>query len=145
MHRSPDNTSHGIQPKGPGGRYNVVQPQHYSIFKSSKNIDACKDFLRYMIRPENYTHYIQKCEGFYGGVTPKWENHKVFDLPVLSMLPPVARYGRNFGHPGPNDAKAAEVLNKYIITDLYALLARGDSINSVIKWAEKELKNIYYS
>jgi ABC-type glycerol-3-phosphate transport system substrate-binding protein len=98
----PDNTSHGIQTKGPGGRYNVVQPQHYSVFKSSKNIDACKDFLRYMISPDNYTNYISKCQGFYGGVTPKWESHEVWNHPVLKMLPQVAKYGRNYGHGGPN-------------------------------------------
>ena len=55
----------------------------------------------------------------------------------------MGRYGRNFGYAGPYDRKASEVQAKYIITDIFAKAAKGESTKSIIAWAEKELKNVY--
>jgi multiple sugar transport system substrate-binding protein len=39
--------------------------------------------------------------------------------------------------------KPAEVLTKYIITDMYAKAVQGASAEDAVKWAEGELKKIY--
>ena len=44
---------------------------------------------------------------------------------------------------GPYDRRSQEAFAKYIIVDLYARAVKGESADSVIKWAESELKNIY--
>jgi multiple sugar transport system substrate-binding protein len=44
---------------------------------------------------------------------------------------------------GPPSAKAAEVLSKYIITDMYAKAIQGGSAEDAVKWAESELKKVY--
>ena len=44
---------------------------------------------------------------------------------------------------GPPGKKAAEVLSKYIIIDMYAKAVQGTSAEDAVKWAEEELKKIY--
>jgi multiple sugar transport system substrate-binding protein len=51
--------------------------------------------------------------------------------------------GRTPGFAGPANAKAAEVLTKYIITDMYAKAVQGMPAEDAVKWAEAELKKIY--
>ena len=51
--------------------------------------------------------------------------------------------GRTPGFAGPADAKAAEVLSKYIVTDMYAKAVQGMAAEEAVKWAESELKKIY--
>ena len=49
------------------------------------------------------------------------------------------------GFAGPPNAKAAEVLTKYIVTDMYAKAVQGMAAEEAVKWAEGELKKIYES
>ena len=50
---------------------------------------------------------------------------------------------RTPGYAGPANAKSAEVLSKYIITDMYAKAVQGTSAEDAVKWAESELKKVY--
>jgi len=48
------------------------------------------------------------------------------------------------GYPLPSSGKKpAEVLTKYIITDMYAKAVQGSTAEDAVKWAEGELKKIY--
>ena len=53
-----------------------------------------------------------------------------------------ARPGAGLRRSSPN-AKAAEALSKYIITDMYAKAVQGMPAEEAVKWAEGELKKIY--
>ena len=48
-----------------------------------------------------------------------------------------------FRSSGPPNAKAQEVLSKYIITDMYAKAVQGMPAEESVKWAESELKKVY--
>ena len=54
-----------------------------------------------------------------------------------------AKLGQAPGHAGPPDARAAEALSKYIITDMYAKAVQGMPAEETVKWAETELKKVY--
>ncbi len=54
-----------------------------------------------------------------------------------------ARLGQAPGFAGPPNAKAAEALSKYIITDMYAKAVQGMPAEEAVKWAETELKKVY--
>jgi multiple sugar transport system substrate-binding protein len=140
-----DNIGHGLQPAGPAGRYHVLQPWNYVIFKSSKNIDACKEFIRVQMQDDNYHEWLDGFGGFAAGITPKWEDHPIWNDPALTDVPKSARFGRNFGHAGPMDRKAMESLSKYIVVDLLARLIRGDSVDDAVAWGAHELKQVYES
>ena len=54
------------------------------------------------------------------------------------------RHARSHGRlRGPANRKAAEVLSKYIITDMYAKAVQGGTPEDAVKWAESELKKVY--
>jgi hypothetical protein len=47
------------------------------------------------------------------------------------------------GYAGPDDRRASEARAKYILVDTFARTVMGDSIDSVISFAESELKRTY--
>ena len=61
------------------------------------------------------------------------------------MLPykVAGRLGRTPGYAGPANAKSAEALSKYIVTDMYAKAVQGMPAEEAVKWAEAELKKVY--
>jgi multiple sugar transport system substrate-binding protein len=61
------------------------------------------------------------------------------------MLPfrSAARTGRFAGYAGPSNRKAAEVLTKYILTDMYAKAVQGMPAADAVKAAHAELVKIY--
>ena len=54
-----------------------------------------------------------------------------------------ARAGHFPGYSGPADQKAAEVLSKYIIIDMYAKAVQGMAAEDAVKWAASEVKKIH--
>jgi multiple sugar transport system substrate-binding protein len=63
--------------------------------------------------------------------------------PVMTPYKIAGKLGRTPGYAGPSGAKAAEVLSKYIITDMYAKAVQGMPAEDAVKWAETELKKVY--
>jgi multiple sugar transport system substrate-binding protein len=53
------------------------------------------------------------------------------------------RLGLAPGYAGPSSQKAAEVLSKYIVTDMYAKAVQGMPAADAVKWAEAELRRVY--
>jgi len=67
-----------------------------------------------------------------------WDEDK-----VMTPYKVAGQLGRTPGFAGPANAKAAEVLSKYIITDMYAKAVQGMPAEEAVKWAESELKKVY--
>ena len=110
----------------------------------SKNQKAAKDFLKWVHSKGVYEKWFVSQKGFATPPTPAWEKHKVWDEdPVMLPYKVAGQLGRTPGYEGPANAKAAEVLSKYIITDMYAKAVQGTSPEEAVKWAEAELKKVY--
>jgi multiple sugar transport system substrate-binding protein len=63
--------------------------------------------------------------------------------PVMAPYRVAARLGLTPVHAGPANRKAAEVLTKYIITDMYAKAIQGMAPEAAVKWAHSEISKIY--
>ena len=63
--------------------------------------------------------------------------------PIMAPYRVAPRLGRVYGHAGPAGPKAAEVLSKYIIVDMYAKAVQGGTAEEAVAWAEGELKKVY--
>jgi multiple sugar transport system substrate-binding protein len=61
------------------------------------------------------------------------------------MLPfrSAARSGRFVGYAGPSDRNAAEVLTKYLITDMYAKAVQGTAAEDAVIWAHGEVARVH--
>jgi len=135
---------HAPLPKGPGGQFGVHPFQCHMVMGYSKNQKQAKDFLRWFHSPAVYEKWFNVQKGFATGPTKDWEKSKMWDEdPVMAPYRVAGRFGRVYGHAGPAGQKAAEVLNKYIIVDMYAKAVQGMPAEDAAKWAEGEVKKIY--
>lgn len=139
-----DKIGHFNNPEGPAGRYHAILPFHHCIAAYSKNKAEATEFIKFVMDKGNYERYITTQKGYGLGATPDWEDHPFWKQdPVVEPFRLNAKYGRNFGWPGAFNRKASEVQAKYIIVDLFARVAKGDSVDSSIKATAQELKNVY--
>ena len=135
---------HSPLPKGPAGQFGFHLLQSHMLMKYSKNQDPAKEFLKWIHTEKNFEKWFVSQKGFATPCTEKWEGHKVWsDDPVMAPFKVAAKLGQAPGHAGPPNAKAAEALSKYIVTDMYAKAVQGMPAEDAVKWADAELKKIY--
>jgi multiple sugar transport system substrate-binding protein len=135
---------HAALPKGPAGQFSMHTYHSHVLPTYSKNQKGAKDFLRWAHSKPVYEKWFVSQKGFATPCTPEWEKHKVWgEDPVMEPYKVAARLARTPGYAGPADAKAAEALSKYIVTDMYAKAVQGMPAEDAVKWAESELKKIY--
>ena len=63
--------------------------------------------------------------------------------PPLRPFRTAARASRMFGYAGPPDARAGEVYAKHIVTDMYARAVQGVPPADAVRWAARQLAQIY--
>jgi multiple sugar transport system substrate-binding protein len=139
-----DDILHAPLPNGPGGQFSYHVPFSNMLMGYSKNQDAAKKFLRWAHSREVFDKWFVSQKGFSVGPTTEWEQHKLWTADEV-MLPfkAAARTGRFAGYEGPSTRKAAEVVTKYILTDMYAKAVQGMPPEQAVKAAHAELVKIY--
>ncbi|OAF05691.1 sugar ABC transporter substrate-binding protein [Bradyrhizobium centrolobii] len=135
---------HARIPKGPGGQFNLPGPFTDMLMGYSKNQKAAKDFLRWMHSKPVFAEWFTSQQGYADGATRDWEKDKVWEVdPVLLPFRDLPPFGRLPGYAGPPNRKAAEVVTKYIITDMYAKAIQGMPAEDAVKWAHDEVVSAY--
>jgi multiple sugar transport system substrate-binding protein len=135
---------HAPLPKGPAGQFGLHTFFSHMLMNYSQNQKAAKDFLRWIHTPANYEKWFISQKGFATPPTAMWETHKLWgEDPVMEPFKVAGRLGQAPGFAGPAGKKAAEVLTKYIIVDMYAKAIQGMPAEDAVKWAEGELKTVY--
>ena len=136
---------HAPLPKGPAGQFAMHTFFSHVIPNYSKNQAAAKEFLKWIHTQANYEPWFVSQKGFATPPTHVWEKHKLWDEDkVMAPFKVAGLLGQTPGYPLPSSGKkAAEVLTKYIITDMYAKAIQGGTAEDAVKWAEGELKKIY--
>jgi len=110
----------------------------------SKNQAAAKEFLKWLHSPANYEKWFMSQKGFATPPTAKWETHKLWgEDPVMDPYKVAGRLGQAPGYAGPASKKAAEVLTKYLVVDMYAKAIQGTPAEEAVAWAEAEIKKVY--
>lgn len=135
---------HAPMPEGPGGRFGLHLLQSNMLMKYSKNQEAAKDFLRWIHAEKNFEKWFVSQRGFSTPCTERWEGHAAWtDDPVMTPFKAAARLGQAPGRAEPPNARAAEALSKYVLSDMYAKAVRGMPAEEAVKWADDRLKKIY--
>ena len=139
-----DDVFHTPLPKGPAGQFSWHVPFADMVMGYSKNQKAAKDFLRWFHTAKIYEQWWVTQQGFSVGPTKMWENHKLWQQdPIMLPFRIAAETGRFAGYAGPANRNAAEVISKYIISDMYAKAVQGLAPEDAVKWAHAELVKIY--
>jgi multiple sugar transport system substrate-binding protein len=139
-----DNIGHFLNPEGPAGRFHFVGPRALSIMEYSPNKEAAAEYIRWSSQEDNFSEFMTVNQGYIQGVTPKWEDHSVWQSdPAIAIYATNPRYGRYPGYAGPWNRQSGEVQEKYIIVDMFARAARGEDPEEVAAWGQSELENVY--
>jgi multiple sugar transport system substrate-binding protein len=139
-----DDIQHALLPAGPKGVFGLHLVQSHVIPTYSKNQKAAKDLLRFMHTKANYEQWFETGQGFYTPATSGWESHKMWKAnPVMAPFANVGKTGLAAGWPGESNDKAAEVLSKYLIGNMFAAAIKGQSAEDAVKACEGQLKSIY--
>jgi multiple sugar transport system substrate-binding protein len=139
-----DDILHAPYPKGPGGAAPLHPPQTHMLMGYSKNQKAAKDLLRWASSRKVFERWFVSQKGFSIPATREWSKHPVWNEdPIMAPFRDVILTARAPGWPGPSGRKAAEVVSKYIITDVYAKAVQGMPAEEAVKWAHAELVKVY--
>jgi multiple sugar transport system substrate-binding protein len=135
---------HAPLPGGPKGQYGMHTYTSHVIPSYSKNQAAAKQLLRFIHKKENYDQWFATGLGFYTPGTTSWETHDLWKKdPVMAPYAVAGKQGLTPGHPGEPNAKAAEVLTKYLIGNMFAAAIKGQKAEDAVAACEAELKKIY--
>ncbi len=137
---------HAPLPAGPAGQFGFHTFTSHVVPSYSKNVSATKDLLRFIHKKENYDQWFSTGLGFYTPGTTGWENHDLWKKdPVMAPYAVAGKLGLTPGYPGEPNAKAAEVLTKYLIGNMFAGVIRGQKAEEAVAACEAQLKTIYGS
>jgi multiple sugar transport system substrate-binding protein len=139
-----DDIRHAPYPRGSAGVATLHLAQSHMVMKYSKNQKAAKDLLRWASSRPVFEKWFISQKGFSTPAGREWAKHPMWNEdPVMTPFRDVILTARAPGWPGPSGRKAAEVVSKYIITDMYAKAVQGMPAEDAVKWAHAELVKIY--
>lgn len=136
--------AHALQPAGPQGRAATQLNKTHAVMGYSKNQDAAKEFLMWLMQPDQYNKWLD-AGGAYSIYSLKaYENNPVYNKdPNLTIFKDTLSYGRNVGWPGPPSQAASQAFSKYLIVNMFASAAKGKAPKDAITETEAELVKIY--
>ena len=129
---------------GPGGRWNVGEPNVWSIWKFSKNIAGAKEFIQAISDSQKEAMAASR-----GYNMPFLRDRYKKPMPglgndaKLATLQEQDKITAFFGHPGPMSPPAQEVLTTFLVPDMFTRVARGGAIEDTMKWGVGEIRRIY--
>jgi multiple sugar transport system substrate-binding protein len=139
------NTHLAMEPAGPGGkRVSVSAANVYMVWKFSKNQQAAKEFLAHFM--DNDLEGMKQSRGYNMpyllgnfkkpmpviGTDPKMQ--------ILQDFPKIVAF---YGYPGPFTTPIQEVVNLFVVPDMFTRVARGQNIEDVMKWGVGEYRRIF--
>ncbi len=135
---------HAPLPKGPTGQFGYHLPMSNMLMGYCKNQKAAREFIRWITSKDVYQKWFNSQQGYSVGATTIWEKDPLWGKdPVMEPFRVAARAGQFPGYAGPADRKAAEVLSKYIITDMYSKAVQGMPAEDAVKWAHDEVVKVH--
>ncbi|MBR0644108.1 extracellular solute-binding protein [Roseomonas hellenica] len=139
-----DDIRHGVMPAGPAGSFHFHLPFSNMMPAYSRNQDATRRFLRWIHSKDVFERWFVTQRGFSVGATTVWEQHPIWNEdPVMLPYRNAARVGRVPGYAGTSNAKAAEIVTKYVITNMYARAVQGIAPEQAVREAHAEVARIY--
>jgi multiple sugar transport system substrate-binding protein len=137
--------AHAPNPAGPAGVFHYHPTQQLAIPKYSKNVEAAKDFVRWLMEKDQLSKYVRRSQAYQSPALKSYVKDQMWDMfPALRPFRDALLQGRHLGWKGPADAGAARVVLNYTLIDMLANVATGKmSAEESLKWGESQLKSVY--
>jgi multiple sugar transport system substrate-binding protein len=142
-----DDMDHFLNPKGPAGAYEWASTFGHSIpsYVKGKELDAAKDYLRFVYDRKNYDAWFELQKGYSSGPGTALEQHKMWnELPkALAPFKTAMQISRAKGWEAQPDARVAEAEAKYLIVNMFTRALQGQAPEETVKQADAEYKLIF--
>jgi multiple sugar transport system substrate-binding protein len=143
-----DQLDHYLMPKGPAGQFSWFLDFTHGIptYVKGKDLDASKEFLRYIYDPKQYDPWFELQKGYSLGPGNRLEQSPAWnDWPKpLQPFRTAGKTARALGYAGQPSTSTNEVFAKYVVVNMFARAAvQGMSPEESVKQAEAEMKQIY--
>ena len=139
-----ENSDHFVHPAGPAGQFSNLSPYSVGIMSYTKNAQAAKDFLLWLMQPAQYDAWMDSGKGYLQGTLKGYQNASAFKTdPKLKPFLEVITNGSGHwvGWPGPLSAQSFRVYTNYYIVDMFAKACAGEfTPQAAVAWAEGNLK-----
>jgi multiple sugar transport system substrate-binding protein len=139
-------TDQAQNPRGPKGRFHLLNSISHSVFDFSPTKKAARDFLHWLMEEKQLAGWYASADTYYQPFlhaydnAPMWQveprNIPYRDAIATAHLP---------GWPSPPSRQLAESVAKYVVVDMFAKACAGTATKEVIKTAEAQLKEIYHA
>lgn len=139
-------TGRALNPLGPKGRFHVLAPGSHSVFTHTENLQAAKDFLRWLMHPDQAGPWYASAGGYYAPFLKKYD-----DAPLWHVEPRNLPYRNSLatahlpGWPAPVGRPQSDSVARHVIVDMFARACTGDSTKDVIAASVTQLRQIYRS
>ena len=139
-----DGINHHRSLAGPAGRHETDVPRHIGIWKFSKNVEASKEWIRYLLgKREVYDEYVMSGDAFNLPVYANLQDHPVLKTDAkFAALKAEGVQFHCYGWPAPPSDKVQRITNEFILPNMIAKAVTGTSTKEAVAWAEKEMKRI---
>src|SRR5438552_1314536 len=139
------NTHIAMEPAGPGGkRVSTSAANVYMIWKFSKNQPAAKEFLVHFM--EEFKDGMVQSRG-YNMPYLLGDAQKPMPIigsdPKMQILQDFPKIVAFYGYPGPFTTPVQEVVNLFVLPDMFTRVPRGQSVGDVMKWGVGEYQRIF--
>jgi multiple sugar transport system substrate-binding protein len=137
--------NHAPYPLGPAGRQQILQIHSYGILNSSQNVEKAKELLSFINSDRVWQATGPLSTAFNLPLVHTIEEDPAMPWnfnPKLKAFKGLAATGHTFGYPGKASALTAEIANNFIITDMFARVAVGGSVDDAIETAIEAIEDI---
>ncbi len=137
-------TQLALLPAGPKGQFLLGVPFQYAIPKYVKDPGPARELISYIMSPKTYTGFLKAGSGY--TIAPYKKGEGELWPSTDAKFDPFKKFGtlsKWYGYPAPPSPAAAESGSKYIVVDMFAKVAQGETPESAMSGAEAELKKIY--
>jgi multiple sugar transport system substrate-binding protein len=135
---------HALNPKGPKGRFHSLVATTHGIFAHTPDPAATKHFLKWLMDPKQVAAWYRSAQMYHAPFLHAYDKDEEWNKePRFKPYLKVLETGKLLSWPAPADRKAGEVVNRWIVIDMFAKACTGAQTKNVIAEAVTGLKAIY--
>jgi multiple sugar transport system substrate-binding protein len=135
---------HAENPRGPKGRFHSLVAVNHGIFAHTPDPAAAKQFLRWLMDPKQLAPWYRSAQMYHAPYLHAYDKDGEWDKePRFKPFHKLLESAKLVSWPAPADRRAGEVVNKWILIDMFAKACTGTPTKTVIAEAVTGLKQIY--
>src|SRR5581483_10578233 len=134
-------TQQSLNPKGPKGRFHLLNAVSHSIFEFSPQKEEARAFLRWLSQPKQLGGWYASADSYYQPLLKGYHDAPMWDVEPRNKPYRDALDDAHLpGWPAPASRRLAESVAKYVVVDMFAKACAGTSTKDAIKAADAQLK-----